>query len=85
MATETKKANIEKLGKMNENKIAMILKIAFSHINKEIENVKEGRVIIPGFGNFNICTIENEMDGEKVVRKHILFSAAKNKTGASPP
>ena len=37
-----------------------------------------------GLGNFNIRTIKNEMDGGKVARKRILFSAEKNKTGVSP-
>ena len=65
--------NSEKLGKMNEKKIALIIKEALSQIKQEIDNTSNDSVRVPKLGNFKIQMVERKKEDEKVMIKRIIF------------
>lgn len=68
-----KMENPDTLGKMPTKKGVYILKEAFKEIIYELNNIQEGKLMIPNFGNFIIKVIEKE--GEKT--KRIIFRPSK--------
>lgn len=78
LAQKVQKENTEQLGKMNEKKIAMIIRKTLEQIKKEIVNTDGEKIIIQGFGNFSIRMIEKEEDGKKVMHKRMIFRPAKD-------
>lgn len=79
LAQKVQENNTGKLGKMNETKIALIIREAFTQVKNEIENTENDMVQIPGFGKFKIRMIEQEKEGQKVVVRRTIFKAAKEK------
>ena len=79
LAQKVKESNKEKLDKMNERRIAFIIKESLAQIISEIE--KEDSVVrIPGFGIFRIKTVEREKDDNKTHKKRfIIFNPKTNK------
>ena len=79
LAQKVKEEKSDKLGKMSENKIALIIREALSQISLEIENSKEETLRIPKLGIFNIKMVEKEVEGNIVTRKRILFRSTELK------
>lgn len=77
IAKVIKQANPEKLGKMHEKRIAMVIKGAFAQVKNELKNTEEGVVKVPGLGNFQVRTVEKDKEGKKVNVKRIVFVEAK--------
>jgi len=79
LAEKIKKENEEKLGNMNEKKIAFILRKALEEIRKEIEETNEEQVMVANLGKFNIRMVEKEVEGEQKSIKRIIFHSGKKK------
>ena len=60
IALKIKQDNPEKLGKMNEKKIAMIVRKTLMQLKNEIENTENDIIEIPMFGKFSVRMIERE-------------------------
>ena len=79
LAQKIQKDNTKSLGKMNEKKIALIIRKALEEIKEEIENTDESKIAIQGLGRFNIRMIEKETEGKKEMVKRIFFRPAKER------
>ena len=77
LAKQVKEANPEKLGKVNERRIALIIKSAFEQLKTELNNAEDDIVRVPKLGNFKLKKIEKEKDGKKTVLKRIVFNPSK--------
>jgi nucleoid DNA-binding protein len=56
---------------ISETQATRIVKLALAEIAKEIDELSEGKVSIPGFASFTAKQVEREKDGEKSARKRI--------------
>lgn len=79
LAEKIKHENEELLGKMNEKKIAFIVRKALEEIKKQIEETDDSRVVVQGLGAFNVRMVEKEVEGEQEIIKRVLFRSAKEK------
>ena len=79
LAQKIQKDNTKSLGKMNEKKIALIIRKALKEIKGEIGNADEGKIKIPMLGSFSIRMVEKEKEGKKEMIKRIFFRLAKKK------
>lgn len=79
LAQKIQKDNTKSLGKMNEKKIALIIRKALKEIKEEIENTDENRIAIQGLGRFNMRMIEKEIEGKKESIKRIFFKPSKER------
>ena len=77
IAQKIKKDNIDKFGKMNEKKIALIIRKALVEIKNELEEADLVRV--PGLGSFKTRMINQKKEGEIVTVKRIIFKKEQEK------
>ena len=73
LAQKVQKNNIEKLGNMKEQRIAIVIKETLALIKQEIDNAENDPVRIPILGKFKPFLIEKEEDGKKILNKRIIF------------
>ena len=79
LAKQIQQENPETLGKMNEKKIAKIIREAFIQVKNEIENTEDDSVHFPMLGNFRVRMIEREKEGEMTTIRRVVFRPAKAK------
>ena len=79
LVQKVQKENTEQLGKMNEKRLAMIIRKTLEQIKSEIDNTDDGKIYIPVLGNFVVRMMEKEEEGKKVMHKRIVFKPAKEK------
>lgn len=77
IALKIKQDNPEKLGKMNEKKIATIVRKTLMQLKNEIENTENDIIEIPMFGKFSARMIEREKEGEVKIIRRITFRPSK--------
>ena len=77
-----KQSNPDKLGKMSDKKIAMIIKLALQQLGKQLEEMDEGKVQVAGLGNFIVKQVTSEKDGQTETSKRITFRPAKPKSNS---
>ena len=80
LAQKIKDSNEEKLGKINEKRIAFIIRESLAQIKKEIEKNENESIRILGLGNFKTKIIEQDKDGNKILKKRIIFNPAKERS-----
>lgn len=67
---------------VSEIQATRIVKAALAEIAKEIDDMDEGKVVVPGFASFTIKQIEREKDGEKLERKRVMVRVKVRKADA---
>lgn len=68
-----KNENPKLLPNFPEEKAVALLRAAFVQLRKQIDEMSDGILLVPGLGNFKIAVVEREKDGKKVTNKHIVF------------
>ena len=65
------------LGQIPDDRAAALIEQVFRHINQKLAETQEGTVACADLGQFKIRQIEKEKDGRKVMKKRIIFRAAR--------
>jgi nucleoid DNA-binding protein len=73
--------NEKAFGSVNEKRAQAIIRAAFSELSKHIINAKgDEKITLPNFGTFVAKETEREKDGQKVMRRKIIFRGSPPKT-----
>ncbi|RLA76856.1 MAG: hypothetical protein DRG78_18325 [Epsilonproteobacteria bacterium] len=73
LAKQVQSENLDMFGSMSERKIAKIIQEAFTQVKTEIENMEDDSMQIVKFGNFRVHRVERDEDGEKIMKKRIIY------------
>ena len=68
-----KTSDAKAFANVEDKQAAAIAKAVLAQINRYINEQKEDRISIGGFGKFRIKPVEREIQGRMVVKKHIVF------------
>ncbi len=79
IAEKLKSENPEAFGKMNEKRVAFMIRSVFGEIKEVIEKNEDETVHVRGLGRFKIGEVEFEKDGKKISKKRIIFTPIKSK------
>jgi len=63
----------EAFGEINDKRGLTIAKALLAELGKQIAAIEEGSVNVPGFGKFTVKRKTIEKDGQKVVRRRVVF------------
>ena len=67
------------LNKIDDKVAARVVRATLTEIGKQLAQVDDGALSLPGFGRFKVKQVEKEKEGEKKVAKRISFKVAKPK------
>lgn len=62
-----------------KNKSKRLIQAVFAQMLRTIYAKGDGNLVIGGLGQFRVKKIERDEGGEKVLKKHIVFSGAQDK------
>jgi hypothetical protein len=65
------------LTKIDDKVAARVVRATLAEIGKQLAQVADGAVSVPGLGRFKVKQVEKEKEGEKKNMKRISFRAAK--------
>ena len=74
-----KAQNPELAGKMNDKRMAAIVRGALQALAAEINEREEGRLQVPGLGRVVIRQVEREQEGQTVRNKRVILRPAQPK------
>ena len=66
-------SNPELFSGIPEKKASKIVKEVLVQLGKQIEGTENGRVAVPGLGNFRVRQVEVEKEGEKSLKRRVSF------------
>lgn len=65
------------LSKIDDKVATRVVRATLAEIGKQLSQVEDGAVNLPGLGRFRIKQVEREKEGEKTAAKRIRFKIAK--------
>ncbi len=79
-----KQGNEAAFADVPEKRVLAIVRAVLNEVNRQVREAQEGQVILAGFGRFVVKEKEIEKDGEKVMKRRVLFRAAPLKASKAP-
>ncbi|MDQ9172261.1 hypothetical protein Q8A64_17765 [Oxalobacteraceae bacterium R-40] len=65
------------LSKIDDKVAARVVRATLAEIGKQLAQVDDGALSVPGLGRFKVKQVEKEKEGEKKIAKRISFRVAK--------
>jgi len=72
-------SNAKRFGQIPEKQAAALVTAALREILEQLDGTADGKLAVPGFGQFMVKQVEREKDGAKLTRKRVVFRPAKAK------
>lgn len=76
---QVSKSQPKLLANMPKKKVEKLVHTILENMRRKINSTEDGVVMFGGLGRFRVRKIEREVDGEIVIRKHVVFIGAKAK------
>lgn len=73
LVKSAKEKNPELFERIPEGKAIALVRAALNDVAEQLANASEGTVVVAGLGRFAVRLVEVEQNGQKEIRKRIVF------------